>query len=243
VRTDNLRDNQFARQQRKTATLNRAAVLQSASADKGQVRFTDSVLRGEGQSNFSWAGTISTSGTFTNEGSFTNYGPTNLRGPVDITGSTTIQGPLDVTGTTRLAGTTTVEGDLAVTKTLDVTATTRLRGEVTLESDLVIVGNGKIRAGIVTIDGSGGGRVAAAGNLSLVAAFGSEVIVTGGFHVTNPSLFEGDVTILDDLLIAGRIEVAGINAYALPTTSQPPNLYVNGNGDIYRSTATLAPAP
>ena len=171
-------------------------------------------------------GTMNMDGTFRMTGVYIATGPSTFNGPTDVKGDFTVTGPTKLDGKTDIGGNTTVDG------TLDI------KGKATLQNDLEVKNGGKVKAGNVTIDPSAysgsvtfnnGARLAATSNGAQLqhGTGGGAVVVTAN---------QTDVMVsgASNALIVNR---GGTYLTGLPQTSQKPNLYVDGSGQIFRSTA------
>ena len=149
------------------------ATLQNASIGRAGIRVYDGgwiLIEGGG---LSVTGKQTVSGELEGTGKFVWIGPWELRGNGKITGDTEVTGKLRVTGDAELGGNTVIKKDL------DVQAKTRLRGKTTLEDDLEVLPGGKIKAGNMIIDTTGGGSVTFA-NGARVGSSGSTVSILMG---------------------------------------------------------------
>lgn len=149
-----------------------------SSVSEGRSRFVgNESLLVEGSAKVAgWlvvTGTERITGLLEGSGTLDWTGPCNLKGKVTVTGDTDFIGRLTTTGDVELGGNTVIKKDL------DVQAKTRLRGKVTLEADLEILPGGKIKAGTMVIDTTGGGSVTFA-NGARVGSSGATVSVLMG---------------------------------------------------------------
>lgn len=225
------------------------------------------VLNVSGQTNLSGqvsvtgpmniTGTTTIGGNTSITGELVVTGPTTLDGITDIGGDTTITGQLSVTGPTNLDGLLTINGDTTVTGLLSINGDTTVSGTLgiegitTLSSDLNVVTGGKITAGSVVVDPTGGGRVYFAdgeirddGALGMFINNPSAVRISTGLAVVNATSLTVNAT---KTLINGELEVSTTTrlktallylSASLPTVTYPPNLYVHTDGRVYRSTWT-----
>ncbi|MGO4384606.1 hypothetical protein [Specibacter sp. RAF43] len=153
------------------------------------------------------SGTLDVTGTITQTGTSTFTGTTNLNGPTHITGDTDVTGKLDVTGPMATKGTLSVEG------------------VTTLKNDLNVNAGKKVNLGSISLESGGatGGQINLVGGaLSSSASFGTLLVST--------VLEVGGTTEL-------KLSAPILTITSLPTTTQKPNLYVDANGRLYRSTA------
>ena len=137
-------------------------------------------------------------------------------------------GRLEIEGTVEIDGTTTVTGTFTITGPWTITGNGTITGNVTMTGDFVVSGTGKIRAGNLTIDDAGGGRIS---------------------HPT-VLLLSAPITGTNALSVLGTLDVqsiatltSGVFMTNLPTisrTSMTPNLpvgamYAKASGEVFRA--------
>lgn len=213
---------------------------------------------------FNVSGTTVISGSLTIAGQTGITGPLTIQGVTDITGQLNVTGPtkldgqLDIGGDTTITGLLDVQGDTTMSGKLDVTGpmatkgTLSVEGKTTLKNDLNVTSEGRVLVGDLVIDQSSpGGNIGfdgagiTSGGLGFrftattkdavvesMAAGGSAKLTAGG------STVEAKAGSID--LTATRTNISGqILATGLPVTSTSsfvPNLYIDSNGRIYRTT-------
>ena len=197
------------------------------------------------------AGPTGITGALTIAGSMDVTGPSTFSGTLGIDGATTITGQLDVTGPTTLAGTLGITGDTTLTGNMDVIG----GGKITVGN--TILSPGAANGGVEFASGGGvggnGGSVlmrgsANAGFLSLptevASVFGgasfidvksSDVTVSSALINLNApqTSVNGKLVVTDTATLQKNVVMSG-----LPTTALPPNLFIQADGFIYRSTWT-----
>ncbi|NMR29949.1 polymer-forming cytoskeletal protein [Crystallibacter degradans] len=231
---------------RRLRRLENSSPLSSSSVGRGRMRFYDNsellvengALRVTGTATisgtFDMSGTANFTGTVSITGPLTVAGNTKITGDTDITGPLSVEGNTDITGTLAIKGPATISGKLDVTGPMATKGTLAVEGVTTLKNDLNVTAGGKITAGNTVISPSSsnggvefksGGGVG--GNGGTVAMRGSSN--AGVLAGTTASLFAG----------AYSVDVAGdgVRVTNLPTTGNAPNLYADGSGKLYRSTA------
>ncbi|MCW2165409.1 Polymer-forming protein [Microbacterium hydrothermale] len=193
--------------------------FESSSVRDGRVRFIKGLLRVEAGGRVEIVGTLQVDGTSTVTGSFTVSGPWKLTGDGSITGQLTITGPVTISGDVDLTGTMTVTGDIEIS------------GPGKIKVGNVILEDGKIKAGGMTINPDvnggqidfGGGRSVNAGTGFLGLYDGDRFVVFNGSGVT--------------MVAGGRslsVGPSGIRATGMGTISQAdvpdsfPNAVVAG---------------
>lgn len=166
-------------------------------------------------------------------------GKTDIGGNTMVTGDLDVKGPLTVTGATKLngktdiGGNTSVTGDLDLKGPLDVAGTMDIMGKSTLQNDLTVQAGGKVKVGGMTLDPT--------------VASGAMTFSNGAQMFTNGDsiqMFRGEgaaqVTGTRSALSWGgasfSVDAGGRRVSNLPRTTEKPNLYVDGNGYLYRST-------
>lgn len=154
--------------------------LESGSVSAGRVRFIGGLLRIDAGGRVEIVGTLQVDGTSTVTGQFNVNGPFNLAGDGTITGELTITGPVTITGDVDLTGVMTVTGDIEIS------------GPGKIKVGNVILEDGKIKAGGMTINPDvnggqidfGGGRSVNAGTGFLGLYDGDRFVVFNGSGVT-----------------------------------------------------------
>lgn len=164
-------------------------------------------------------------------GTMTVTGGLIVEGKQRVTGSLEVSGDLTVTGPTKLNGKTDIGGNTAVDGTLDI------KGKSTLQNDLTVTGGGKISAGGVTLDPSrfNGGIVFSNGSYLAGTSNGAQLVHGGGRGAVTVSENQADMGVTGGGAVfahSGGVAVTGI-----PTTSEKPNVYIDANGQLKRSTA------
>ncbi|MFJ4168392.1 hypothetical protein ACIPY3_02665 [Paenarthrobacter sp. NPDC089714] len=174
------------------------------------------------------------------DGLTTINGDTSITGQLTVAGPTEVTGTLKVTGVTDLDGDTTVAGDFTVEGPMKTTGTLDVEGITTLKNDLNVTTGANIKAGGVTIDpdyldGSlrfdNGAYLAATPNGAQFKQTGTS---GGGVSVSESQA---------DIFGGGKGMIFNTNGVffvgALPETTNKPNLYVDGAGKVYKSTASF----
>lgn len=210
MRSDNLDDDPLVDLQRRVKILEKGNNLGYSSISEGSLRVASADgLIVEGSARVS--GILLVTGTENVDGTL------SVSGHLIVSGDMTVSGPTVITGTFRIDGETTINGRTVVNGDMDVNGKSVFNGDMDvngaldLSGTLTVTGGGKIQAGVVVIDGTSGGRIAAPGaTLSLVA---TEITTTGGFRATNNALVEGNLTVLGNTILT------------LDTTSNPANVY------------------
>ncbi|MDR4533205.1 hypothetical protein [Glutamicibacter sp. PS] len=203
-------------------------------------------------------GTTTIGGNTSITGELVVTGPTTLDGILDIGGDTTITGLLDVQGDTTVSGKLDVTGPMATKGTLSV------EGVTTLKNDLNVVDGGVVKAGQVEIHPENGGNIAFAGasitnggavgfsfsattqNAQVESIGGSATLLGSGSSVVARAgaidLNAPKTWVNGQMEVSGRVTVREqILAPNTPVTSNNtfvPNLYMDSNGRIYKTTWT-----
>ena len=208
---------------------------------------------------FNGSGTNNLDGTNNLSGDNNLTGPTEISGSLDVTGPTTIDGVLtingdtsitgllEVTGNTTLAGlvditgNTTITGDLDVDGPTTITGTLGIEGVTTLKNDLNVTTGGKIKAGNLEIEPANGGQINFLNGSLSSTSFGALLNNSIKVELLGPRI---DLTSAKTW-VNGQLEAsdtarfnAGVWMGGLPTTSQPANLHITSQGQMFRSTAT-----
>lgn len=166
--------------------------FESSSVRDGSVRFIDGLLRVEAGGRVEIVGTLQVDGTSTVTGTF------NINGPINIDGQMTVNGPFDlagngsITGELTITGPVTISGDVDLTGKMTVTGDIEISGPGRIKVGNVILEDGKIKAGGMTINPDvnggqidfGGGRFVNAGTGFLGLYDGDRFIVFNGSGVT-----------------------------------------------------------
>ena len=203
-------------------------------------------------------GPLDITGATTIGGSLDVTGPTTIDGVLTINGDTSITGLLEVTGDTTLAGlvditgNTTITGDLDVDGPTTITGTLGIEGVTTLKNDLNVTTGGKIKAGSLEIEPANGGQINFANGSIAVGAFGLGIIHNTGVQLQGPTV---DLN-ATNTNVSGAFDVGGASEFTgrivgrerlvlpnTPTTSNSsftPNVHMDSNGYIYRTTWTPA---
>jgi len=183
-------------------------------------------------------------------GSLDVTGPTNLDGVLTINGDTSITGLLTITGDTTITGALSIEGDSTISGKLDVTGamstkgTLSVEGVTTLKNDLNVTEGGKITAGNLEIEPANGGQINFLNGSLSSTSFGALLNNTIRVELSGPVIDLSAPT----TNVAGRLEVEGrivgnerLVLPNTPTTSNStfiPNVHMDSNGFIYRTTWT-----
>jgi cytoskeletal protein CcmA (bactofilin family) len=180
------------------------------------------------------SGDTDITGSATVSGDFHVTGPTNLDGVTVINGDTTVEGPFRVKGPMGVYGTLGIHGDTSIDGHLDIDGDTDITGDTTVTGDLTLDGNGRLKVGDVTIYKSGGrGKV----------DFGTGEIASDGTKVAmqSGSALVGVGGGIAQLTLGGngfRVDSGGIRIGDLPVTDNPPNLYIDSNNKLWRTTGS-----
>lgn len=175
-------------------------------------------------------------GTMTIAGGLIVDGTQKVAGTLDITGNLTVTGPTKLNGKTDIGGNTTVTGNLGVKGPLEVTGAMDIKGKSTLQNDLTVRSGGRVKVGGVTLDPErfDGGVVFSNSSYLAGTPNGAQLIYPSGGAVT-VSPGQADLGVVGGgAVIAHR---AGVAINGLPTTSEKPNVYIDSNGQLKRSTA------
>ncbi len=201
-------------------------------------------LNASGQINLS--GSTAITGPLNVTGTTTIGGNTNITGELNVTGPTTLDGVLDIGGDTTITGTLSIEGDSTISGKLDVTGamstkgTLSVEGVTTLKNDLNVTTGGKIKAGNLEIEPANGGQINFLNGSLSSGSNGALLNNTIKVELLGPRI---DLNATKTWL-NGQVETSGIARFnsgvwmgGLPTTSQPANLHVTSQGQLFRSTA------
>ncbi|MBD8477561.1 polymer-forming cytoskeletal protein [Microbacterium sp. CFBP 8794] len=183
--------------------LESGAMLENSSISNGRMRFIGGLLRVDSGGRVEIVGTLQVDGTSTVTGEFTVAGPWSLTGDGTITGRVEISGPVEISGDVDLTGTMTVTGDVEVTGS----------GKITVGN--IIIEDGKIKAGGMTINPDvNGGQI----------EFGDGRTINAGTGFLG--VYDGDRQIIFNL--SGVTLVAGGRSLAVG----PAGIRVTGAGTI-----------
>ena len=235
---------------RRLRALESASNMNSSAVGRGGIRVHGGggITIENGGLNVSGTATISgvleASGTINMTGTFTATGDVNLNGPVDIagdvtsTGHFTQTGPTDLNGTTTVAGDTTVTGDFTVNGPMKTTGTLDVEGVTTLKNDLNVSSGGKIKAGVTEIHPAGNISFGPSLQITPDNGSGSAAIQNGASEIIlTPSNPDYWAQFSGGAYFQGLVRAAALRLSSLPTTTEPANLYIDGAGKVYRSTA------
>lgn len=261
----NLSKSNIPRDRRRTQAYGTQTPLSSTAVERGSTRWLDgSNVSIEGL--LSVSGTLNASGSINLSGSTGITGPLNVTGTTTIGGNTNITGELNVTGPTTLDGDTEIGGLLDITgKTTIRNDLELLAGGLLKAGQTKIEPTGKATFGNVIIDPASiyliktpGGWISGTGadDITLASSASASVSLNnaraeldykgvkvtaraGAIDLTAPA-----TNISGTLAVAGLATFNGqILAKGLPVTSSSsftPNLYIDGNGRIYRTPWTPA---
>jgi len=204
-------------QRRQTRRNSLAANLGFSSVTRGTTRFL-------GESSVEVGEEGSTNGSQTVYGTLRIVGVLNGDGSISWAGSATFEGPWTMVGEGTIEGNTHLAGDLTVDESGRVVI-----GDVILAGERVTVADMFI--GMLTSGRPGlhypGGELSSDGDQIALTSGAGVVGVGNGFA----ALVQGSRAV--------RVTAAGHFLDNLPTTTQPPNLYVNpSTNQVFRSTAT-----
>jgi hypothetical protein len=220
---DNLNDSQIPEILRRLERLERATPMNNAAIGRGGFEVYDGGVINVSNGGLNVTGTATITGTLQADGTITFTGTLTQSGPSTFTGDTKLNGPTHINGATDITGTFSVEG------------ATTLKGDMTLTT-------GKIKAGAITIDPSAnsgsvlfstGAKLANYG-AGLAMQLGSSVagVTSNGVSLGTPSA--NIITSESDGMtgITGKLQVGN-----LPNSAIKANVYVDANGNFFRSTA------
>ncbi len=184
------------------------------------------------------SGSLDVTGPTNLDGVLSINGDTSITGLLNVTGDTTLAGPVDITGDTSITGLLAIEGDTTVSGTLGI------EGVTTLKNDLNVTEGGKITAGDLMIEPAAGGQVNFLNGSLADGSFGAILTNTIGAEILAPKidLSASTTKVSDRLEVMGRI--VGNERLVLPNTpttsnsSFTPNVYMDSNGYMYRTTWT-----
>lgn len=229
--------------QRQAGTYGTQTPLSSAAVDRGTTRW----LNG---STVVVDGLLDVAGTLTASGAIAFSGQTNITGPLAVAGETTVTGPTHLNGATDIAGDTTVTGTLTtngplhvngatdISGNLDVDGTLDINGAATLRNDLTITGAGKIKAGVTQLNPDGTLSMGSGKRITPDNGTGSFAVESGAASMQlTPSNADYHAQFSGGGYFQGLIRGMGLKLASLPTTAQPANLYIDGSGNVFRSTA------
>lgn len=207
-----------------------------------------------GDNNFSgindFTGPTTMSGTFEQNGESTFNGPTHFNGSVDITET------LDVTAETRLRGETTVESDLNVINNGKIKVGTNMTLTPSSDGGSILFQDGSqvtSVGGTVQSKSSGSGRVTAGLNSAAISTGNALISVDdlgdwslSGTNVTLQTI-GGTADLNGALDVSGNITHPGIEVIGDKvkivkpyTGSAQPNVHMDANGYLYRTSWTPA---
>lgn len=202
-------------------------------------------LNASGSINLS--GSTGITGPLNVTGTTTIGGNTNITGELNVTGPTTLDGVLDIGGDTTITGTLAVDGPTTISGKLDVTGamstkgTLSVEGVTTLKNDLNVTSGGKIKAGNLEIEPANGGQINFLNGSLSSTSFGALLNNSIKVELLGPRI---DLN-ATKTWVNGQVEASGVARFnsgvwmgGLPTTSQPANLHVTSQGQIFVSTAT-----
>lgn len=186
-------------------------------------------------------GELNVSGPTRITGRTTIAGDTSITGDTDVTGTFNLDGPANIDGRLRITGDTSLEGRFHITGPTDIDGTlnidgdTDINGTTTLSGDLNLDDSGRIRVGDVTI-GKSGGRGKVDFGTGEIASDGTKVAMQSG-----PALV-GVGGGIAQLTYGGngiRVDSGGaIRIGDLPVTDKAPNLYIDDNLRLWRTTGS-----
>lgn len=204
-------------------------------------------LNASGQINLS--GSTAITGPLNVTGTTTIGGNTNITGELNVTGPTTLDGVLDIGGDTTITGTLAVDGPTTISGTLDI------QGVATLKSDLNVVTGGKIKAGSVVVDPSGGGRIYFAdgeirddGGLGMFINNPSAIRISTISTVINGDSLAANLGKTAKILAGERIDLTApktwINGQLEATgTSRFPSVYVGAGTELLNNRLRVGSLP
>lgn len=239
----NLRSSKVKAQKRRVGEYGTETPLSSAGVERGTTRWLNGstvVIEGllDVTGTTTISGVLNVSGQTTLSGATTIAGPTGITGTLTIQGATTISGQLDVTGPTKLNGKLDIGGDTTVTGKLDVTGamatkgTLSVEGVTTLKNHLNVDAGKKITLGGLVLENQGAASAAVqmpGGGLSASTAL--------GMLLQHNSVIIGGQTSLK--LESPIISLVGaVKLSSSGTTSQPANVYMDGNGYLVKTSWT-----
>lgn len=192
----------------------------------------DGELRITGELNVSGptglGGNTKVSGTLTISGDTSVTGKFTVSGPASIDGDTDITGDLDIKGDTTVTGPFHVDGDA------DFDGRLKINGDTTLSGDLNVDDNGHIDVGDMRI-GKSGGRGKVDFGVGELASDGAKIAIQSGAALAGVG---GGIA---QLTLGGngfRVDSGGIRIGDLPLSDQGPNLYLDSNNKLWRTTAS-----
>lgn len=200
------------------------------------------------------SGSLDVTGPTTIDGVLTINGDTSITGLLTITGDTTITGLLAVDGPTTISGTLDIDGVTTLNNDLNVTNS----GEINVGTNMTLTPSAD-GGSIVFQDGSQvtsvGGTVQAksSGSGLVTAGLNSAAISTGNALISVDDLGDWSLSGTNVTLqtiggvadLNGQLDVSGTAKFGdgvwmsgLPTTTQPANLHITSQGQLFVSTAT-----
>jgi cytoskeletal protein CcmA (bactofilin family) len=195
------------------------------------VEVVNGELRIRGSLNVS--GPTSITGATTIAGDTDVTGAFNLKGPATISGRTSITGRLLIDGDTSMSGAVHITGPTAVDGTLEINGDTDITGDTTLSGDLNVADNGHIKVGDMTI-GKSGSRGKVDFGTGEIASDGTKVAMQSGAALVGVGGGIAQLTYGGDGI---RVDSNGaIRIGSLPVTDKTPNLYIDDNLRLWRTT-------
>jgi len=180
-------------------------------------------------------GTLTVQGPTTLGGRTTISGDTTVTGRFDVDGPVSIDGDLTINGMTKVNGDTTVAGPFHVDGDTDFDGRLTIRGDTSLSGDLDVTDAGHIQVGDMRI-GKDGGRGKVDFGTGELASNGTKIAIQSGPAIAGVG---GGVA---DLTYGGngfRVEAGGaIRIGDLPTTDAAPNLYLDNNNRLWRTSGS-----
>lgn len=181
-------------------------------------------------------------------------------GGLDVTGTATISGVLNVSGTTNITGELNIDGPTRITGSLDI------KGPTTLSGNFDVLAGGKITAGVTKIEPSGKATfgdfvidpssdkliqspagwlftngpdsIGLASSLSSSLALGS-TFAELNFKGKSVAITSTTTTINTDSTSVKSLVTDTLRIRVPVNTTNKPNVYMDGSGWFYRSTAVI----
>lgn len=197
------------------------------------------------------SGSLDVTGPTTIDGVLTINGDTSITGLLEVTGDTTISGTLDIDGVTTL------NNDLNVTNSGEINVGTNMTLTPSTDGGSVLFQDGsKVTSvgGTVQAKSSGSGLVTAGLNSAAISTGNALISVDdlgdwslSGSNVTFQTIggtadLNGDLDVSGTSKLTGRVTMSErLVMPGTPNTSTSgfvPNLYIDGNGFIWRTTWT-----
>lgn len=191
--------------------MSRENPFESSSVRDGSVRFIRGLLRVDSGGRVEIVGTLQVDGTSTVSGTFNVNGPLQVNGPFTLAGNGSITGELTITGPVQISG------DVDLTGKMNVTGDIEILGPGKIKVGNILIEDGKIKAGGMTINPDvnggqidfGGGRSVNAGSGFLGVYDGDRFVV---FNASGVTMVAGGRSI--------SVGPAGIRATGLGTIPQ-----------------------